>query len=235
MSLGTPFVMLEQYSGAEGDKLYFYQTGTATEQTVYQDPDFDTAHTQPITSDADGRFAAIYLDPTQAQDYRVLLTDSSDVTKWQYDNVRRFQENFRSESFTITWEGFSSDPVSTTATVYQFGRLINLIIPVGQGTSNALTFGLSGIPDRYAPNTSQYLHFPLAQDAGSYLSGGAVGRIDSDGSISFAPADAATRTIAAQRSQERRAFATPVLEISVAYNICCPTFLPAQQARQPGL
>jgi hypothetical protein len=66
-----------------GSKLYFYQTGTSTPQAVYQGVDLDVAHSQPVESNGAGRFPAIYLDPS-LPNYRILLTDSADVTQPGY-------------------------------------------------------------------------------------------------------------------------------------------------------
>ncbi len=66
-----------------GAKLSFFQTGTSTPQPVYQDVGLATPHTQPITADGAGRFAAIYLDAS-LPNYRILLTDSADVPQPGY-------------------------------------------------------------------------------------------------------------------------------------------------------
>ena len=52
-------------------KLYFYGAGTVIHQTVYADEDLATPHAQPVVADANGRFAAIYMDPESASDYRI--------------------------------------------------------------------------------------------------------------------------------------------------------------------
>lgn len=71
-----------------GSKLYFYETGTSTPQAVYQDVTLATPHSQPVVANGAGRFAAIFLDPA-LPNYRILLTDSADVTQPGYpiDNV----------------------------------------------------------------------------------------------------------------------------------------------------
>jgi hypothetical protein len=71
-----------------GSKLYFYATGTSTPQPVYTDIGLTVAHSQPVIANGAGRFAAIYLDPS-LPNYRILLTDSADVTQPGYpiDNV----------------------------------------------------------------------------------------------------------------------------------------------------
>jgi hypothetical protein len=66
-----------------GSKLYFYRTGTSTPQAVYTDVGLAVAHSQPVESNGAGRFPAIYLDPG-LPNYRILLTDSADVTQPGY-------------------------------------------------------------------------------------------------------------------------------------------------------
>jgi hypothetical protein len=84
-----------------GSKLYFYQTNTSTPQAVYTDVDLDVAHSQPVESNGAGRFPAIYLDPG-LPNYRILLTDSADVTQPGYpiDDVPSQQNS--AQQFRLT-------------------------------------------------------------------------------------------------------------------------------------
>ncbi len=59
------------YSGA---KLYFYQSGTTTLITVYQDSAKATPHTNPVVADTSGAFPEIYID---TDPYKYVLTTSS--------------------------------------------------------------------------------------------------------------------------------------------------------------
>jgi len=69
-----------------GAKLYFYETGTTTLKTVYQDADLNTEHTNPVTADAYGEFSPIWLD-SSAGNYTVVLKDSAGVQQWSADDV----------------------------------------------------------------------------------------------------------------------------------------------------
>ena len=76
---------LEQLSDGSpctGCQLYFYEAGTTTLKTVYQDSGITTPHTNPVVADSAGRFAPIYMDGT----YKVVLKDGSDVTIDTNDN-----------------------------------------------------------------------------------------------------------------------------------------------------
>lgn len=81
-----PVYQVSDANGApvSGAKLYFYQTGTTTPITVYQDSDKDTAHTNPVIADSKGQFPPIYVDSAT---YKIVLKDASDVTIQTVDPV----------------------------------------------------------------------------------------------------------------------------------------------------
>lgn len=66
-----------------GAKLTFSVSGTSTLQNVYQDVALTVPHANPVVADGAGVFAKIYLDPALPS-YRVLLTDSANVTQPGY-------------------------------------------------------------------------------------------------------------------------------------------------------
>ena len=199
MSKGTPFQLLQATpfsagSSLPGAKLYFYETGTTTEQPVYQESTLTTAHTQPIVADASGFFDDIWLDPNEGVDYRVKLDTSADVQVWQIDNVPRQRSNFVTGTFEVTYTGFSADPSATTANWYQQGRFVHLELPVGDGTSSSTSFIISGLPAAIRPTTTQYCHLPYAKDNNAHLAGGAVAVVSNSTNITIAPADAVYST-----------------------------------------
>lgn len=68
-----------------GYKYYFYQTGTTTPVTTYQDDGLTVANTNPVISDANGRFSEIwYSDLSQL---KLVVKDSSDNTIETVDPV----------------------------------------------------------------------------------------------------------------------------------------------------
>lgn len=68
-----------------GYKYYFYQTGTTTPVTTYQDDGLSVANTNPVVSDSNGRFAEIwYSDLSQL---KLVVKDSSDNTIETVDPV----------------------------------------------------------------------------------------------------------------------------------------------------
>ncbi len=69
-----------------GAKATFSKTGTSTLQNTFTDILLATPHANPVVADSDGVFAPIYFDPSFV-DYRLKLTDSSDVLIYQVDDV----------------------------------------------------------------------------------------------------------------------------------------------------
>lgn len=81
-----PYMQVETSAGVpvSGAKLHFYQAGTTTDITTYQDSGKVTPHANPVVADASGRFAAIYVDEAT---YKCVLKDASDVTLQTFDNI----------------------------------------------------------------------------------------------------------------------------------------------------
>lgn len=112
-----------------GAKLNTYQTGTSTAKSVFTDAALTIAHANPVVADANGRFAAMFM---AGGDYRVVLTDASDVTIATYDPI---------EGATAT--------LSTSAAGMR-NRLLNPAMMVSQQNSTtvvALTNGAGYVTD----------------------------------------------------------------------------------------
>lgn len=67
-----------------GAKLNFYQTSTSTRQDTFSDSALSSANANPVVANSAGRFGAIFLKDAQ---YKVVLTDASDVEIWTFDPV----------------------------------------------------------------------------------------------------------------------------------------------------
>jgi hypothetical protein len=70
------------YSGA---LLYAYAAGTTTPQNTYSDSTLTTPNANPVVADSNGRFGAIYVDPTVA--YKFVAKTSAGATIFTQDNV----------------------------------------------------------------------------------------------------------------------------------------------------
>lgn len=68
-------------------KLYFYETGTTTPKNTYSDSALSIPNTNPVILDGEGRVATGDGEIFLSGDYKVRLTDSSDVQLWERDPV----------------------------------------------------------------------------------------------------------------------------------------------------
>lgn len=70
-----------------GAKAYFYQSGTTTPITTYTTAALSVPHANPVVADANGVFAAIFLDEGANATYKLRLNTSSDVLIYEVDNI----------------------------------------------------------------------------------------------------------------------------------------------------
>lgn len=66
-----------------GGKLYAYEAGTSTPKDTYTTEDESVANANPVILDANG-YADVWL---ASGSYKLVLTDSADVTQWTVDDV----------------------------------------------------------------------------------------------------------------------------------------------------
>ena len=78
-----------------GAKLEFFTTGTSSNLDTYSDDALTTANANPVVADSAGRFGAIFL---RDEDYKVTLSDSSDVQIWSADPVRGGVDNLADDT-----------------------------------------------------------------------------------------------------------------------------------------
>ena len=67
-------LLATQYPNA---KLFSYAAGTTNKQDIYTTSALNVAHSNPLSADANGLFASIYLDP--AKSYKFVLAPSTDT------------------------------------------------------------------------------------------------------------------------------------------------------------
>lgn len=72
-----PFIALNNATGQPytGAKMYFYLTGTTTPTTVYSDAPLTTPLAQPILSNDEGRFPAVYAPSSPAIRMKIIASD----------------------------------------------------------------------------------------------------------------------------------------------------------------
>jgi len=69
------------YSGA---KAYFFNAGTTTPRTVYQNSVLGESHDHPVVANANGMFPAVFLT---SGTFRLRITDAGGVTIWDVDGI----------------------------------------------------------------------------------------------------------------------------------------------------
>ncbi len=69
-----------------GSKLHFFAAGTETRITVYTNASLGAPASNPMTADAGGQFAAVYLDPTEGS-FKAVLKNSAGAQLWSEDNI----------------------------------------------------------------------------------------------------------------------------------------------------
>jgi hypothetical protein len=90
-------------------------------------------------------------------------------------------------TFTATWSGFSAAPALTTVTYRKNGSQVTLIFPITTGTSNAITFIMSGLPALLKPVSLSATAVPIVGliDNGVSLAGGLAQVFSATGQVQF--------------------------------------------------
>ena len=69
---------------APGALAYFFEAGTTTPRTTYQDADLTAPHTHPVVADAYGRFPAVFID---FGSYRERVKTAGNTQLWDTDDI----------------------------------------------------------------------------------------------------------------------------------------------------
>ena len=86
----VPFIQDGNGKPIVGAKKFFFNQGTTTKKTIYEDSDLTIAASNPVLSDADGRFPDTFLDglyKEEQQDNSGTATGYDGVTLWTRDPV----------------------------------------------------------------------------------------------------------------------------------------------------
>jgi microcystin-dependent protein len=70
-----------------GAKAFFYEGGTTTPISVYQDYGLLTPHPNPLSTDGYGRWPTVYFDDEAESFYRIRVTTASGVIIYDFDQV----------------------------------------------------------------------------------------------------------------------------------------------------
>lgn len=129
-----------------GSKLYFYNTGTSTPQTVYLNQALTIAHAWPVEADAAGVFDPIYIDPTQPP-YRVSHYTSEDVLIYTVDGVpsnQNVQQLMRLESENPSLLLFDTDGTNNSRKYWLKVNANEFLLQVSNDNESSFTTLLSG-------------------------------------------------------------------------------------------
>jgi predicted secreted protein len=173
--------------------VYFFRTGTSTEQDTYSDSTLDTANANPVVLNASGRATtAIYGNPSSGYRYRVRLTTSAGSQIWYYDDVvvdAADSATYSEGSFTGTATGMSG---ATTGTInYRIvansagtGKLVTLYTEASiTGTSNTTALTITGLPAVCTPAVNRQSSLIVAIDNGNAVQ--AMAAIGTDGTLTL--------------------------------------------------
>lgn len=130
---------------AEGALIYFFEAGTSTPRTVYQDAALSTPHEHPVEADGLGRWPAIFLD---FGDYKERATTAAGSQLWTTDSIPNpapFDDTFELDTTTILNTGdmfFSLKNGTRTGAVRLNGRTIGSAASSATERANADTADL---------------------------------------------------------------------------------------------
>lgn len=148
-----------------GASLYFFLGGTSTPMVVYTTAALSTAHTQPIQSDANGMWPAVFFPETDGSSYRArALTPTGQAL---FDVTAE-----------VTWQppAAAATPSIDTTGVASTGMLIDSMsttVPSGWLPCNGRTFGSASSGADYSANDAQSLFIVLWPILNATVSGGA--------------------------------------------------------------
>lgn len=148
-----------------GAQAFFYDAGTTTPMVVYSDSALSTALDQPVVTDGNGLWPAVFLPPTQ---YRVHVDDPSGATLYDDDNIDPPEV-----ANTVPPDAGSTDPTLLARTgdvkaKHGAGAETGWVRGNGRSIGNAA----SGATERANADTSALFQYLWAQDSTLTVSGG---------------------------------------------------------------
>jgi hypothetical protein len=137
VSTGQRFVLpLQTVIGATGvplpgAQLFFYQSGTSTLATTYQDEGLSTPNQNPVVAGSNGLFGNIFLNPSST--YKVILQDENNVQQWECDPVVAPGANTSSYLTYATIAALRTATGSAPPLVYVEAYSASVQAPIGGG------------------------------------------------------------------------------------------------------
>lgn len=148
-----------------GAKAYFYLAGSTTPVNVYSDVGLTTAYTQPVTADANGVFAEIFLTPGTAYKVDVQTSAGVSLTGYPADN----QLAIPASSANVAQSGTAGEAITAGQAVY---------LSDGSGGKNPAQWYKGDSTNGYSSSLAEVVGIAPASVAagatGSFVTGGQV-------------------------------------------------------------
>lgn len=134
------------FKAGAGYKLYFYDAGTTNARDTYTDNTYTTPLANPVVADGSGYFSVIWT----SGNYKVRLTDASDVLIWEVDNYSTdsgsavFAESIQSAAGSaadVITANLSTTPSELTSTLQVVVELAHGANTIGNPTFNLNSLG----------------------------------------------------------------------------------------------
>lgn len=163
-----------------GAQLFVYDAGTTTKRTLYTTSAIGVTQANPVVADANGRFAAVWLNPAGGA-YKLVLAPAGDTDPpaspfWTEDAIPVQGASVITSSFTGTLTGMAGATTGTvnyhiTANSAGTGKVCLLYVTNNiSGTSNTTAMTMTGLPAAVVPSTAAAVLIPLI-DAGNTVQG----------------------------------------------------------------
>ncbi len=153
--------------------------------------------------------------PTTQREWNSFIQE---LNKWIKNETGNFDVG---GSATAQFTGFSSDPSSASIWWHRFGQMVHMEFHFGNGTSDATSFTITGIPEAIRPRDDQTRLIGSMRDNGSDLTTISLIRVGANGTLSFFKD--ATESSSSWTGASTKGFGAPDTKPSIIYSL-----------RQPG-
>lgn len=175
-----------------GAQLWCYDAGTTTKRAWYTTSALSVALSNPLVADANGRFAAAWINPDSGA-YKLVLGSSTDTDPpaspfWTEDNIPAPGPIIEG-NFTGTVTGHAADPTGTVyyriiANAAGTGKVCRLWIEANiAAVSNSTAMTLTGLPAAVRPSAQRLC--ALAPITNNGVNAGAGALISAAGVVTF--------------------------------------------------
>lgn len=164
-----------------GAQLFVYEDATTTKRNIYTTSALAAQLSNPLVADANGRFAAFYVNPNSGA-YKLVLASASDTDPpaspfWTEDVLPVPGASIIEGSFTATITGCGTDPTGTVnyiivadaAGTGKKCRLYTLAAISAESDANSMT--LTGIPAACVPTINANVSCNVLDNGGGVQAG----------------------------------------------------------------